>query len=110
VVDSQWKYHLLFVGPLKEGIVPCRLLAQYPIVEFKRSIHLFEDMMARIANETIRYLFHIQVPAGRAAALRRVAPQPRLRGANAPAADGRTPLSLPLRASSEPQHLPAVAR
>jgi preprotein translocase subunit SecA len=62
VVDSQWKDHLLSLDHLKEGIGLRGYAQKDPIVEFKKeAFGLFEDMMARIDNETIRYLFHIQI-------------------------------------------------
>jgi preprotein translocase subunit SecA len=62
VVDSQWKDHLLSLDHLKEGIGLRGYAQKDPIVEFKKEAFvLFEDMMARIDNETIRYLYHIQI-------------------------------------------------
>src|SRR5215471_1824992 len=62
VVDSQWKDHLLSLDHLKEGIGLRGYGQKDPLVEFKKEAFvLFEDMMARIDNETIRYLFHIQL-------------------------------------------------
>src|SRR3989454_4768313 len=65
VVDSQWKDHLLSLDHLKEGIGLRGYGQKDPLVEFKKEAFvLFEDMMARIDNETIRYLFHIQMQQG----------------------------------------------
>jgi preprotein translocase subunit SecA len=62
VVDTQWKDHLLSLDHLKEGIGLRGYAQKDPIVEFKKEAFvLFEDMMGRIDNETIRYLFHIQI-------------------------------------------------
>src|SRR6202043_2760001 len=62
VVDSQWKDHLLSLDHLKEGIGLRGYGQKDPLVEFKKEAFvLFEDMMARIDNETIRYLYHIQI-------------------------------------------------
>ncbi|MGB6899512.1 MAG: hypothetical protein WBE12_13010, partial [Candidatus Acidiferrum sp.] len=62
IVDSQWKDHLLSLDHLKEGIGLRGYGQKDPLVEFKKEgFVLFEDMMARIDNETIRYLFHIQM-------------------------------------------------
>ena len=109
VVDSQWKDHLLSLDHLKEGIGLRGYAQKDPIVEFKKeAFTLFEDMMARIDNETIRYLFHIQVQQGEqppAAGTREpVAPQPTRPRADAVAA------SAAAARANEPQHLPAVAR
>src|ERR1700735_804087 len=66
VVDTQWKDHLLSLDHLKEGIGLRGYAQKDPIVEFKKEAFvLFEDMMARIDNETIRYLFHIQMQQAR---------------------------------------------
>jgi preprotein translocase subunit SecA len=62
VVDSQWKDHLLSLDHLKEGIGLRGYGQKDPLVEFKKEAFiLFEDMMGRIDNETIRYLFNVQV-------------------------------------------------
>jgi len=62
VVDSQWKDHLLSLDHLKEGIGLRGYGQKDPLVEFKKEAFiLFEDMMARIDNETVRYLFNVQV-------------------------------------------------
>jgi preprotein translocase subunit SecA len=62
VVDTQWKDHLLSLDHLKEGIGLRGYAQKDPIVEFKKEAFvLFEDMMGRIDNETIRYLFHIVI-------------------------------------------------
>ncbi|MGB9513197.1 MAG: SEC-C metal-binding domain-containing protein, partial [Candidatus Acidiferrum sp.] len=62
VVDTQWKDHLLSLDHLKEGIGLRGYGQKDPLVEFKKEgFVLFEDMMARIDSETIRYLFHVQV-------------------------------------------------
>ena len=62
IVDSQWKDHLLSLDHLKEGIGLRGYGQKDPLVEYKKeAFTLFEDMMTRIDNETIRYLFHIQI-------------------------------------------------
>src|SRR5438876_9651382 len=108
VVDSQWKDHLLSLDHLKEGIGLRGYAQKDPIVEFKKEAFvLFEDMMARIDNETIRYLFHIQMQQGEqppsGAPPPSSPPQPTRPRADAVAA------SAAARAG-EPQRLPAVAR
>ena len=109
VVDSQWKDHLLSLDHLKEGIGLRGYGQKDPLVEFKKEAFiLFEDMMTRIDNETVRYLFHIQIQQGEqpptaGAPQPTSPPQPTRPRADAVAA------SAAARAS-EPQHLPAVAR
>jgi preprotein translocase subunit SecA len=109
VVDSQWKDHLLSLDHLKEGIGLRGYGQKDPLVEFKKEAFiLFEDMMTRIDNETVRYLFHIQIQQGEQPPTAGTPqpnppPQPTRPRADAVAA------SAAARAS-EPQHLPAVAR
>ena len=96
VLDQQWKDHLLSMDHLKEGI-GLRGYAQHdPLVEYKReSFEMFEAMMQRFQEDTVRYLYLMQViePAAQAAA------QPQPEGAPTPApgdgngrgGDGRRP-------------------
>jgi preprotein translocase subunit SecA len=108
VVDSQWKDHLLSLDHLKEGIGLRGYGQKDPLVEFKKEAFiLFEDMMTRIDNETVRYLFHIQVQQGEQPPSER-APQPSPQQPTRPRAEA-VAASAAARAS-EPQHLPAVAR
>jgi preprotein translocase subunit SecA len=62
VLDQQWKEHLLAMDYLKEGI-GLRGYGQHdPLVEYKReSFEMFEDMMRRFQEETVRYLYLMQV-------------------------------------------------
>jgi preprotein translocase subunit SecA len=69
VVDTQWKDHLLSLDHLKEGIGLRGYGQKDPIVEFKKEAFvLFEDLMTRIDNETVRYLYHVQIQPGEAPA------------------------------------------
>jgi len=71
VVDNQWKDHLLGMDHLKEGIGLRGYGQKDPLVEYKKeSFTMFQDMMDRIENETVRYLWQMQVvSAAEAAAL-----------------------------------------
>jgi preprotein translocase subunit SecA len=62
VLDSQWKDHLLSMDHLKEGI-GLRGYGQHdPLVEYKReSFDMFEDMMRRFQEDTVRYLYLMQI-------------------------------------------------
>jgi preprotein translocase subunit SecA len=62
VLDSQWKDHLLNMDHLKEGI-GLRGYGQHdPLVEYKReSFDMFEAMMGRFQEDTVRYLYLMQV-------------------------------------------------
>jgi preprotein translocase subunit SecA len=110
VVDTQWKDHLLSLDHLKEGIGLRGYAQKDPIVEFKKEAFvLFEDMMARIDNETVRYLFHIQIQqgeqSGQAVQPRPEPPRPPQPSAQAAVASAAARASEPL-----PQRLPDVAR
>ena len=62
VIDAQWKDHLLSMDHLKEGI-GLRGYGQHdPLVEYKReSFEMFEEMMQRFQEETVRYLYLMQI-------------------------------------------------
>jgi preprotein translocase subunit SecA len=62
VLDAQWKDHLRDMDHLKEGI-GLRGYGQHdPLVEYKReSFDMFEAMMRRSQEETVRYLYLMQV-------------------------------------------------
>ena len=62
VLDGQWKDHLLNMDHLKEGI-GLRGYGQHdPLVEYKReSFDMFEAMMQRFQEDTVRHLYFMQV-------------------------------------------------
>ena len=61
VIDNQWKDHLLSMDHLKEGIGLRGYGQKDPLIEYKKESYvLFQDMMDRIEDETIRYLFFLQ--------------------------------------------------
>ncbi len=61
VVDSQWKDHLLAMDHLKEGIGLRGYGQRDPLVEYKReSFDMFQAMMDRIEEETLKYLYLLQ--------------------------------------------------
>src|ERR1700730_10979909 len=62
VLDSQWKDHLLSMDHLKEGI-GLRGYGQHdPLVEYKReSFEMFEAMLQRFQEDTVRYLYLMQI-------------------------------------------------
>jgi IMP dehydrogenase/GMP reductase len=60
-VDAQWKDHLLAMDHLKEGIGLRGYGQRDPLVEYKKeSFTLFEDLMSRIEEDTVRLLFLLQ--------------------------------------------------
>jgi len=65
VIDNQWKDHLLSMDHLKEGIGLRGYGQKDPLIEYKKeSFTMFQDMMDRIEDESIRYLFFLQVTSG----------------------------------------------
>ncbi|MDH4257705.1 MAG: preprotein translocase subunit SecA [Candidatus Aminicenantes bacterium] len=61
ILDSQWKDHLLGMDYLKEGIGLRGYGQRDPLVEYKKeSYDMFQAMMDRIEEDTIRYLFLLQ--------------------------------------------------
>ncbi|MBM3787088.1 MAG: preprotein translocase subunit SecA [Acidobacteria bacterium] len=65
VIDNQWKDHLLSMDHLKEGIGLRGYGQKDPLLEYKKeSFTLFQDMMDRIEDETVRYLYFLQVAEG----------------------------------------------
>ena len=64
LLDAQWKDHLLSMDHLKEGITLRSYGQRDPLVEYKKeSFQLFQDMMARFEEETLRFMFHLQPAA-----------------------------------------------
>jgi preprotein translocase subunit SecA len=65
VIDNQWKDHLLSMDELKQGIGNRAYGQKDPLVEYKKeSYELFTAMMDRIEDETVRFLFFLQVQTG----------------------------------------------
>ncbi|HDJ22448.1 MAG TPA: preprotein translocase subunit SecA [Candidatus Aminicenantes bacterium] len=61
VIDAQWKDHLLAMDYLKEGIGLRGYGQRDPLIEYKKeSYDMFQAMMDRIEEETVRYLFFLQ--------------------------------------------------
>jgi preprotein translocase subunit SecA len=61
IVDSHWKDHLLAMDHLKEGIGLRGYGQRDPLVEYKKESYiLFEDLMTRIEEDTLRFLFLLQ--------------------------------------------------
>jgi preprotein translocase subunit SecA len=66
IIDDQWKDHLLSMDHLKEGIGLRGYGQKDPLVEYKKeSFTLFQDMMDRIEDETVRILFTFTFETGR---------------------------------------------
>jgi preprotein translocase subunit SecA len=62
VIDNQWKDHLLSMDELKQGIGMRAHGQKDPLVEYKReSYEIFEAMMDRVEDESVRFLYFLQV-------------------------------------------------
>jgi preprotein translocase subunit SecA len=62
VVDNIWKEHLLAMDHLKEGIGLRGYAQQDPLVVYKKEgFEMFMDMIERIKEETVRFLFRVQL-------------------------------------------------
>ncbi|MGB6742775.1 MAG: preprotein translocase subunit SecA [Terracidiphilus sp.] len=100
VIDGIWKDHLLAMDHLKEGI-SLRGYAQLdPLVEYKReSYTMFEAMMQKFQEDTVRYLFRMQIlgPDGQPV---NAAPRP-----NRP-----VPKAPPVASAAQPATLDAAPR
>jgi preprotein translocase subunit SecA len=65
VVDNQWKDHLLSMDHLKEGIGLRGYGQKDPLIEYKKEgFAMFQDMMDRIEDETLKYLFFMRIEMG----------------------------------------------
>jgi len=61
IIDNQWKDHLLGMDYLKEGIGLRGYGQRDPLVEYKKeSFDMFQAMLDRIEEETVRYLYLLQ--------------------------------------------------
>ena len=81
VIDGLWKEHLLSMDHLKEGIGLRGYAQQDPLVAYKReSYDMFEAMMLKFQEDTVRFLFRMQIlgpdgqPMNAAPELRRAVP------------------------------------
>ncbi|MGA9668867.1 MAG: preprotein translocase subunit SecA [Terracidiphilus sp.] len=62
VIDGLWKDHLLAMDHLKEGIGLRGYAQRDPLVEYKReSFEMFEAMMLKFQEDTVRFLFRMQI-------------------------------------------------
>ena len=62
VVDDLWKEHLLAMDQLKEGIGLRGYAQQDPLVVYKQEgFEMFMEMIERVKEETVKFLFRVQV-------------------------------------------------
>jgi preprotein translocase subunit SecA len=62
VIDGLWKDHLLSMDHLKDGIGLRGYAQKDPLVEYKsESYDMFEAMMLKFQEDTVRFLFRMQI-------------------------------------------------
>jgi preprotein translocase subunit SecA len=108
VIDGLWKEHLLSMDHLKEGIGLRGYAQQDPLVAYKReSYDMFEAMMLKFQEDTVRFLFRMQIlgPDGQPI---NAAPEPRREIPPAPpvASASQPPPAL----EAAPREIPMPAR
>ncbi len=108
VIDGLWKDHLLSMDHLKEGIGLRGYAQQDPLVAYKReSYDMFEAMMLKFQEDTVRFLFRMQILGPDGHPLEGTAPQPRKPVPPAPpVASAAHPLTL----DAEPQEFAVNTR
>ncbi len=79
VVDNLWKENLLAMDHLKEGIGLRGYAQQDPLVVYKREgFAMFTEMVERIKEETVKFLFRVQIARPEEIAAREKAEQDKL--------------------------------
>jgi preprotein translocase subunit SecA len=112
VIDGLWKDHLLSMDHLKEGIGLRGYAQQDPLVAYKReSFDMFEAMMQRFQEDTVRFLFRMQIidESGQPV---QAAPQPSRQIPSAPPVASAVidaPAASPPREIAAPLHVPTRA-
>jgi preprotein translocase subunit SecA len=104
VLDGLWKDHLLAMDQLKEGIGLRGYGQQDPLISYKReSFEAFEAMMNRFQEDTVRFLFRMQIvgPDGQEIAVPpRPQPQPVVLKGGSETASEPQPLSASAASTS----------
>ena len=78
VIDGLWKDHLLAMDHLKEGIGLRGYAQQDPLVAYKReSFDMFTAMMDKFHEDTVRFLFRMQILGPDGQPVGNITPQPR---------------------------------
>jgi preprotein translocase subunit SecA len=78
IVDQQWKDHLYSLDHLKEGIGLRGYGQRDPLVEYKKeSFALFQDMLRRVEEEIVRYVWWLRPVIEREGGEPKIAAPPR---------------------------------
>src|SRR3954451_5192680 len=107
MIDVAWKEHLYDLDQLKKGITLRAYAQKDPLIEFQHeAFNLFTQMMSRIREQTVEYLFkvHMAPPSDGAEATtafvprsvfgRAKAEKPEFEGPTAQPASAAEPMSL----------------
>ncbi len=107
VIDGLWKDHLLSMDHLKEGIGLRGYAQQDPLVAYKKeSFDLFEAVMGKFQEDTVRFLFRMQIVGADGQPVD-AAPRPRRAVPKAPpVASAAQPLTL----DAEPREIAIPTR
>jgi len=101
VIDGLWKEHLLSMDQLKEGIGLRGYAQQDPLVAYKReSYDMFEAMMFKFQEDTVRFLFRMQILGPNGEPVGGPPPRPR----------GPVPPAPPVASAAQPPTLEAAPR
>jgi len=74
VVDEYWMEHIDAMQDLRQGIRLQAYAQSNPVDAYKReSLHMFEEMVSAIREETVRRLFSVQIKSNQAVKRERVA-------------------------------------
>jgi preprotein translocase subunit SecA len=118
VIDGLWKDHLLSMDHLKEGIGLRGYAQQDPLVAYKKeSYDMFEAMMQRFQEDTVRFLFRMQIlgPDGQPVNAapqpsREIPPAPPVASAERPVAQSSSSVQTAIEPEPQPRELPPPAR
>jgi len=98
VIDNAWKNHLYDLDQLRKGVGLRAYGQKDPLVEYKKeSLSLFMIMMDRIREETVEYVFRVQVM-----------PQPRFRPQPISISSGQLPTAKQSQPFQKPQQTVAT--
>jgi preprotein translocase subunit SecA len=108
VIDGLWKEHLLSMDHLKEGIGLRGYAQQDPLVAYKReSYDMFEAMMLKFQEDTVRFLFRMQILGPDGEPMGSTTPQPRR---PVPPAPPVASADRPLMQEAEPREISITTR
>ena len=82
VLDRRWRDHLYEMDYLKDGIGLRAMAQRDPLIEYQREgYQMFQAMMGQIKEESVGYLYNLEVEVRRAARGRGARSRPRVSGA-----------------------------